>query len=374
MRLIHVADIHAGATTHAGVADAILVNLARVVEAANTEEVDAVLVAGDIFHHRNPSAMVMEQVWDVLKHLRTPLVMVPGNHDTKVGRAHSLFAYTQEERSWYVLREAGSTVIQLPRGLLVVHSLPWQAANFPRSWWGPEEVNQNIPSVLLAHATVPGAVTASLFGLKGDECTLEPKEINELAPSYAALGHIHRAQVVANCSSPTMYAGSLVRMTFADAEQQRGYVFAELGGSGVTVASLRPLSGPEFKTYNLNLVHEPIEEAVKSLERDEDGFAGVITRVRVKLPTADRPSLKPIEDALRSAREVVFQFEYERHEAPRLGNVRPESLTPREALALYLSRQEVSKERREELNHLASELIEEVYSKERGRSWTQSQS
>ena len=84
MRLLHTSDWHVGKTIrgvsrleeHAAV-------LGEIGEVARREEVDLVLVAGDLYETASPSAEAERVVIDALLDLRTvaPVVAIAGNHD-----------------------------------------------------------------------------------------------------------------------------------------------------------------------------------------------------------------------------------------------------------------------------------------------------
>lgn len=86
MRILHTADWHAGRSLH-GVdrTDEIRAALAQVREVALRERVDLILVAGDLFDGKNPSAAAEEAVYGFF--LETgragiPSVAIAGNHDS----------------------------------------------------------------------------------------------------------------------------------------------------------------------------------------------------------------------------------------------------------------------------------------------------
>ena len=58
------------------------------------EQIDAVLVAGDVFHAQDVDDQTMLKAADAIGSLAVPVVMIPGNHD--VARAGSLW----ERSAW----------------------------------------------------------------------------------------------------------------------------------------------------------------------------------------------------------------------------------------------------------------------------------
>ena len=93
IRLLHISDVHLGARLGGfeGVADerraAIRDALRRLPARAAEWEIDAVLVAGDLFDARRPSAADLDVAREVLRGLATggrPVFAIPGNHDAAV--------------------------------------------------------------------------------------------------------------------------------------------------------------------------------------------------------------------------------------------------------------------------------------------------
>src|SRR5256885_16515855 len=85
MKFLHTSDWHVGRTIrnrsriyeHRAV-------FAEIVDIAKQEQVDAVLVTGDIFHERRPSLEAQELMAETLAELarqHIPSVLIPGNHD-----------------------------------------------------------------------------------------------------------------------------------------------------------------------------------------------------------------------------------------------------------------------------------------------------
>src|SRR5437588_8804568 len=86
MRLLHTGDWHVGRTIRGRsrteeFADA----LREVVGIARQENVDALLLAGDLYDHRSPAPEADALVFEALVRLHEagiPVVAIPGNHDS----------------------------------------------------------------------------------------------------------------------------------------------------------------------------------------------------------------------------------------------------------------------------------------------------
>ncbi|MCP4901013.1 MAG: DNA repair exonuclease, partial [bacterium] len=88
MKFLHTADLQIGARfAQFGdkaemLREARLTTLKRILEIAQAEAVDAVLIAGDIFESNQIANSIVEQAFDILSaHPDLPIVILPGNHD-----------------------------------------------------------------------------------------------------------------------------------------------------------------------------------------------------------------------------------------------------------------------------------------------------
>ena len=86
MRFLHLADLHIGKLLHQYnmLPDQRLI-LTQILEIAEKEQVDAVLIAGDVYQRNNPSAEAMTVFSDFLSALvrmHKPCFLISGNHDS----------------------------------------------------------------------------------------------------------------------------------------------------------------------------------------------------------------------------------------------------------------------------------------------------
>ena len=88
---LHIGDVHLSDTPPGWRTDtyrqAVLDKLTAAIGIANAREVDAVLIAGDLFHHRTrvAHALIADTI-DVLHGSRAPVHILPGNHDLRENR------------------------------------------------------------------------------------------------------------------------------------------------------------------------------------------------------------------------------------------------------------------------------------------------
>lgn len=125
---IHVSD-HAPVNCHDSYTDDIVDMLVWIAGEAARRGADAVVWAGDIFHHKSPSknshALVLKMVGVVREYEKVgiPLWIVTGNHDISNNRIESV----REKQPLGVLFEAGARELDGWHPSLPLYGVPWQA-------------------------------------------------------------------------------------------------------------------------------------------------------------------------------------------------------------------------------------------------------
>ncbi|MEZ4523910.1 MAG: exonuclease SbcCD subunit D [Thermomicrobiales bacterium] len=270
MKLLHFADLHLGVDNY-GTQDAatgvssrsldILRALDRIVERAVEEPADAVLFAGDLFKNRDPSPTLQRELARrvfKLVNAGVPIVILTGNHDLPgaLGRATAAEIYEVLSVSGVsVVRDVSALQIQTRSGPLNIVAVPWVTRSTVlvqeamRSLGDVEldeairagishqvrqlarQLDENIPSVLLAHVSLQGAD----FGLErslmlGRDVTVGSDDLSASAFDYVALGHIHKHQSL-GVRPPVVYSGSPERIDFGEEGEPKGYIWVEIDQS-----------------------------------------------------------------------------------------------------------------------------------------------
>jgi DNA repair protein SbcD/Mre11 len=260
MRILHTADWHVGRRLgRHDRTDEMRDALDEVAQIADDEQVDLVLVAGDVFDRATPPVESLSLGLTALLRLGRgrPVVAVAGNHD-----APELFDALAP-----LLRDRGVHVIgriKAPNagGLLGPDELgvPAVVAGFPflregrvidfmadtGKWYGAyaqkiaaltdayntalvERAGSDLVPILVAHFMVSGVrVSRSERELHiGDAYTATSQAI-PAGPQYVALGHIHAPQPVPGAPVPAAYAGSLLPMDFGEAGEDKRVVIVDV--------------------------------------------------------------------------------------------------------------------------------------------------
>ncbi|ROR37629.1 exonuclease SbcCD subunit D [Kitasatospora cineracea] len=259
MRLLHTSDWHLGRSFHReNLHAAQRVFLDHLVATAAAEQVDAVLVAGDVYDRALPGleavALFDEVLWR-LAELGVPTVFVSGNHDSarRLGTASRLI-----DRAGIHLRTdpdalADPVLLADAHGPVAVYGLPYLEPALVRERLGVERggheqvlaaamdrVRADLAgrpagtrAVVLAHAFVTGgAASDSERDIAVGGVQSVPAEVFD-GVHYAALGHLHGCQTLA---PHLRYSGSPLAYSFSEAHHEKSMWLVDLDAAGAVEA------------------------------------------------------------------------------------------------------------------------------------------
>ena len=271
MRLLHTSDWHLGQTLH---------NYERgyehqrfldwLLDTLVAEQVDVLLVAGDVFDNANPSAASQKQLYVFLQQARArrpalQLIVIAGNHDS-AGRLEApaplLAGYGTHMLGHIVRDEAGQ--IDLERMLLPLTGasgdiVAWCLAvpflrpgDVPKLPAGSGQdaylggialLYRQLADLALARRAPGQAIVAmGHCHMVGGEMSNDserriviggtemlPSGIFDPAIAYAALGHLHLAQEVGK-QRHVRYSGSPIPLSFAEVNYRHQVLCIDLAG------------------------------------------------------------------------------------------------------------------------------------------------
>jgi exonuclease SbcD len=309
MRLLHTSDWHLGRSFHRvsllGAQEAFLDHL---VATARDRDVDAVLVAGDVYDRAVPPLAAVELFDRALHRLAAagvPTVMISGNHDSarRLGVGAGLI-----ERAGIHLRTdpAGcATPVLLPdaHGNVACYGLPYLEPALVREEFraakaGHEAVLRaamdrvradlaarpaGTRSVVLAHAFVTGgAPSDSERDIAVGGVASVPAGVFD-GVDYVALGHLHGSQCL---TDRVRYSGSPLAYSFSEARHRKSIWLVELGPAGEVEAERIDCPVPR----PLARIRGPLEELLQdpALQEHEEAWveATLTDPVRPKEPMA----------------------------------------------------------------------------------------
>jgi exonuclease SbcD len=388
MRFLHTADWHIGRTIRGrSRRDEFEAVLAEVIEIARAEDVECLLVAGDIWDQRTATPESDRLVYETLRHCRDhgiQVVLLAGNHDSPkkleaLGHISELIGvYTQPE----VRRPNAGGVITIEgrEHVARIAAVPFitegqyvgaaELMGLQEQWYGNyadgcaellrrmcDEFAADTVNILTSHLFVNGAQYATKDGSEqllhiGQAYGVAPQAL-PAQPQYIALGHIHRPQQIAEAAARTAYAGSLLQLDFGEASDRKGvYIVDAVPGRPLNDLRFVPLT----KGRRLKELRGDLAAVLAQAESAGDAH------VRVVLDVAHpEPGLaQRVRDQLPAAVDVRLDY-------PEVVQAPSEDiahLEPREQFVRYYRTQHSGVDPTTELLALFSELYEEVQNAE----------
>lgn len=355
--------------------------LDAIVAAAIEEKVDLVLFAGDAYKDRNPQPTYQRE-WNrrilTLTKAKIPIMMIVGNHDISpaLGKAHTLQEYGSLEVPF--VKVVDKPQLFKPDDLwdlpLQVIGIPWVTrsavmAAMQNSTDSAEEsqdqieelltqlihklldsVDPTLPVVLAAHASVQGATYGNERSVMlGTDMILPGSIVFDHRIAYTALGHIHKAQDVHQGKQPpVVYPGSIERVDFNEAKDEKYYVIAKVE-TGKTEFEFRCLDGRKFIDNYLRIDGKSsrdnfMDEIMKKIPASAV-LKDAIMRLAIEYPREWEPLLD--EHAIREMTADTFEFHLVRkpimENRVRLPNNKAwTDLTPMELLDAFVIRNKIN--------------------------------
>jgi len=407
LKLLHFADAHIDMANYGRhdpytglplrVMD-FLKSLDEIIDAAISERVDLVLFAGDAYKDRTPPPTFQREWGRRLMRLSRagiPTLLLVGNHDLSpsLGRAHALESFdTLEVPHVRVLEKPAFLGPSELGGLpLQVIALPWVSRSglvaalesqaletsqvyeqlvgrlieLVHSWL--EAADPSLPLVLTAHCSVQGAVYGGeRTVMLGNDLVLPGSLVKDPRLDYVALGHIHKPQDLnPGAHPPVIYPGSIERVDFGEAQDDKFYILARLerGSAQVEWRQLKNLR-PFVDRYVCLKNSESVTDQLRQALPPPNELAGAVVRLVIEYPR-DWETLID-EAALRE--HAAESFEFHLVKRPQMearvrlpGDQAIGSLKPLELLELYWRAGHLESQASQELGRLAAQVIREVH-------------
>ena len=348
MKLLHLSDLHIGRRIFGF---SLLEDQRRalfdIAALAGAQQVDAVLLAGDIYDKAVPSEAAVAALDDFLTALQSlgaAVFLIAGNHDS----AERLrFGSRILERSGLYIAGAFTGAVPCVRlndayGPVDIFLLPYLRPAEVRPYFEDADILTHEDAVRAALSTVqcdPKArrvllahqfVTASgRTPVRSDSETISVGGLDNVDAAvfdgfdYVALGHLHGPQSIGR--DTVRYAGSPLKYSFSESRQQKGVTIVELKKCGCTpqfvplapLHDLRELRGP-MQALIEHADGENREDYLHILLTDEDEVPDAMNRLRDIYPnvmhlsydnTRSRAAYMPIDAAPAQELRPLEQFE-----------------------------------------------------------------
>lgn len=268
----------------------------RVIGLAQKENVDVILISGDLFEHSYIRKSTINHINDKFRQIKEIKVfIVPGNHDPLV--VDSCYKTCEWSENVTILGEHTASVILENEGACI-HGAAFRSFYEKEplvSGIGP--VDESLINILLIHGTVD---------LKLDSGNYNPmtcEELDALGMDYVALGHFHNR-----------IEGMGARKNIYNPGSPEPLGFDEQGKHGVFVGTLTKAEGERAGHLEIQFVETGLRE-YKTLEVDVNGCSSeqqIVDRVALAIYR---------ENAGTDLFDVRLRGYLERHFAPDIGYI-----------------------------------------------------
>ena len=303
MKFLHISDLHIGKIVN----DFSMLEdqrflLDQISGMAASNEVDAVVIAGDIYDRAIPpgeAVTLFDAFLTELVRQKIQVILISGNHDSpeRISFGESLLgaqgehiAGVRKDSLTRVKLEERSSITEFVL-LPFIKSAQAGAANSAEAvekllagYWEEEEEaaakgQPHKNRVLVTHFFVTDAGREP--ELSDSETTIHVGGLDNVDASlftgfdYVALGHIHKPQQIGN--HPVWYAGSPLKYSFGEATQVKGALLVTMGEKGlesVQNLSLNPLH--DFRKIKGSL-KELLEQGQRAGEERFDYLQAILT-------------------------------------------------------------------------------------------------
>lgn len=263
MKLLHISDLHIGKRLHGY--DLIPDQreaLFQIVTMAEDNNIDAMLVAGDVYDKNVPSAEAMSLFSEfiaLLAEKKIPVYIISGNHDN--ADRISYFSQILSVSGVYVSERFDGRLqthtVTDKYGEMKIHLLPFIKPSHVRPFYPDKKIenyedavravleNSHIDkkerNVIVTHQFISGAVV----------CDSEERTIGTLEDipaslfadfDYTALGHLHAPQKV--MYDTVRYSGTPLKYSFSEASHKKCALLVELREKGNIDIKKLPIAQP----------------------------------------------------------------------------------------------------------------------------------
>jgi exonuclease SbcD len=382
MKILHTADWHVGKVLkNQPRYDEHLQALRDIVRISRDEDVDVVIVAGDLFETGTPSPQAQSLVMQTLIALNDDgrqVVVLAGNHDNQgliaevyrpvlgqlgmhvVGRprpANSGGALTLTTKSGETANIAVLPFVSYRYAIRAAEVILHESADLAMDY--ARKVGQFIDAlstgftdqsvnVVTTHGTVLGGRRGG--GEREGQTLLGyelPVTLFPAAAHYAALGHLHRYQEI-DGPCPIAYSGSPIALDFGEETNESMALLVTVQPD--SRANVRPV--PVRGGRPLRTLRGTLDQVVEAGREHEDAFFRVILAQKASAGLADR-----VREALPNVLEVQIDEQFR----PRAGSAGQDrsrlGRTPTDLFADFLAEQNVEDK---DVAGLFAELLDEV--------------
>ncbi|MCF9330148.1 exonuclease SbcCD subunit D [Vibrio parahaemolyticus] len=282
MKFIHTSDWHLGRQFHnVSLLEDQQAVLEQLIQYIENNPVDAVIVAGDVYDRSVPPTIAIELLNRVVKRicgeLNTPMILISGNHD---GAERLGFGSEQMKRSGlHIISNFEDMLTPVvieskAAGHVAFYGMPYNDPEQVRYVYKEpvsthdeahkliaEKITEQFQSehrnILISHCFVDGAIESESerpLSIGGSDRVSHEHFLNF---DYVALGHLHQPQKKGE--EYIRYSGSLMKYSFGEQNQKKGFTLVEIGKEGFIGAEHIELTAP----HEMRIVEGELEQILE---------------------------------------------------------------------------------------------------------------
>lgn len=402
MKVLHTADWHIGKVLHKhALKNEIQAFFLWLLDVITKEEINVLLVSGDIFDLANPSSKDRETYYEFLSKLTglgINIIITGGNHDSI-----NLLDAPKELLKHLSIKVIGGAKTNIEDELIEVHDTQGKLAlvvaavpflrdrdlrniNTDKKFKDRTEAvregikshyeqladicgseYKNIPAIAMGHLYAKGSISSESEReiQVGNAAAVESSIFSPIF-DYVALGHIHRPQVIGK-NEMIRYSGSPIALSFSEKEDSKSIVIVDIKTKGnLDVKVLSVPKQREIKKFKGSLLQ--VEDKLK--EYNPDYPLPSFVEIEINEETYSSEMIAKMEDLIASFAEIdqfkilksKINFDKGQNDTSDLftQGEHIEDLTPVEVFNKKLESEEIDDEKGQLLKEAFLEILELV--------------
>lgn len=348
MKILHLADLHIGKIIfEQSLLEDQEYMLNKIIEKIKAENIDAILIAGDVYDRSIPQAEainLLDRFLNILiKELKKKVFIIAGNHDSKerLGFGNKIF----ENEGLFISSKYEGKIkkveLQDEYGKLNIYMLPFIKPIEVKKYFDDEtlsydetikkiiekeDIDESQRNIILTHQFVT-AIGEEVERTESEVLTLGGTDNVDISNynkfDYVAIGHVHRPQRIGRDTA--RYAGTMLKYSFSEVNHKKTMPiidFKEKVNIDIKLVELKPLrdmreiKGPIEKLLE-NYEEENANDYIRAIITNEEPVYDAIGQLRriypnvLKLEVQNSKILSNIEFKTENLRKVKSKSEVE---------------------------------------------------------------
>jgi len=298
MKIIHTSDWHLGISLHnASLAEEQRYFIDYLINVVKEQNIDAVIIAGDVFDHSVSSAEAISlynyAVTKLCSEIGIPVIIAAGNHDgaARLASCNELL----KKAGLYINGKLSNEIKAVELGNLNIYPLPYFNIDEVKSLYPEEKISsysdamnsviKNIKlsfqpgknNILMCHCFVSGSILSESdrTAMVGGTSVVSADIFDGF--DYVAMGHLHKAQ---NRGYNIRYSGSPLKYSFSESTNTKTITILDIGDE-IKVEELEVVPLRETRVIK-GTFDEVLAVAQKDIHKDDyikveitDKYAGM---------------------------------------------------------------------------------------------------